>query len=83
MQSPLSSLLEALLNILVGAAVSLLAQLLIFPQYGLHPSFSSNLWITFWFTLVSLLRSYFLRRWFNRRIIRAGNRGVRSAVRSN
>ena len=64
-QPRLHSLLEACLNILIGYFVALGAQLLIFPLYGIHISLTTNLWIGFWFTVVSLLRSYTLRRLFN------------------
>ena len=64
-QSRLDSVIESIVNIAIGALVALLAQLLIFPRYGLHPTFGENLQITFWFTLVSFARSYLLRRYFN------------------
>ena len=65
-QPRLHSLLESCLNILIGYFVALGAQLLIFPLYGIQISLATNLWIGLWFTLVSLARSYILRRLFNR-----------------
>ena len=67
-QSRLSSLIESLANILIGYVVAILSQLLIFPLFSIHLPLSSNLSIGFWFTLVSLVRSYALRRWFNARL---------------
>lgn len=64
-QTRKGSLLEAIVNILVGAVVALLSQLVVFPMYGVHVSFNTNLSITAWFTGVSLVRSYWLRRAFN------------------
>ena len=67
-QSRLSSLIESLAKILIGYVVAILSQLLIFPLFSIHLPLSSNLSIGFWFTLVSLVRSYALRRWFNARL---------------
>lgn len=64
-QSRTDSLLESAANIAVGIGVAFLSQLVIFPLYGVHVPVSTNLEITLWFTLVSLVRSYCLRRWFN------------------
>lgn len=67
-QSKLSSLIESLINILIGYVVALLSQLAIFPMVGIHIPLSTNLEIGAWFTLISLVRSYVIRRWFNRMI---------------
>lgn len=65
MQTKTQSLIEAGANVLVGYLVALLSQLLVFPLFGIHVPFSSNLAIGAWFTVISLVRSYVLRRWFN------------------
>lgn len=65
MQTKTQSLVEAGANVLVGYLVALLSQLLVFPLFGIHVPFSSNLAIGAWFTVISLIRSYVLRRWFN------------------
>lgn len=70
-QSRLSSLFEAGTNIVIGYWVALMSQLVIFPLNGIHLPLSTNLEIGLWFTLVSLLRSYIIRRWFNARLKRA------------
>jgi len=67
-QSRLESLLESIANICIGYLIALASQLILFPQFGIHISLSTNLWIGFWFTLISLIRSYTLRRWFNKRL---------------
>lgn len=56
------SLVESLVNVAIGYGVSILAQLLVFPLYGIHVSLLVNAEISFWFTLVSIARSYILRR---------------------
>ena len=70
-QTRLMSLVETLTNILVGFAVSLISQLWIFAAYGIHLALSDNLMITVWFTVVSIARSYALRRYFNSRRVPA------------
>lgn len=67
-QTRLGSALESFANILIGYIVALLSQLLIFPLFDIHVSFHSNLLIGLWFTVISLVRSYALRRWFNARL---------------
>lgn len=64
-QTKTGSLLESLTNILIGYGVALASQLAIFPLFGVHLPFSANLWIGAWFTVISLVRSYIIRRWFN------------------
>ena len=65
MQSRLQSALESLANTVLGYAIALGAQLLIFPLFGIEIPLTSNLLIGVLFTLVSLVRSYVLRRLFN------------------
>lgn len=70
-QTRLGSLIEALMNVAIGYGVALISQIAIFPLFGIHIPFSSNLAIGAWFTVISLVRSYVLRRWFNARLQRA------------
>lgn len=67
-QTRVGSLIESLMNIAIGYFVALLSQLAIFPLFGIHVSLSTNLWIGAWFTVISLIRSYIIRRWFNARL---------------
>jgi hypothetical protein len=47
------------------------------PMYGVHLSLADNAAIGLWFTLVSICRSYVLRRWFNGLMLRrAYGRGL-------
>ena len=68
MQTRIGSLFESAVNIVIGYFVALLSQLLVFPMFGIDVPFSANLWIGAWFTVISLVRSYVIRRWFNARI---------------
>jgi hypothetical protein len=65
MQTRAQSAIESVANVLVGYGVALASQLVIFPRFGIEVPLSTNLWIGAWFTAVSLVRSYVLRRWFN------------------
>jgi len=65
MQTKTHSFIEALVNIAIGYFVALASQLIIFPLYDIQVSLKTNIWIGAWFTLVSLCRSYALRRAFN------------------
>lgn len=70
-QTRLGSLIEAAMNIAIGYVVAILSQIVIFPLFGIHVPLSDNLLIGLWFTGISLVRSYALRRWFNARLHRA------------
>ncbi len=67
MQTKKHSFIESLANVVVGLVVSLLANYLIFPLFGLSISMTDNLCLGFIYTAISIVRSYCLRRWFNRR----------------
>ena len=64
MQLKRHSALESITNVLAGYGGAIASQVLIFPWFGIHVSIRTNLWIGAWFTLISLVRSYFLRRIF-------------------
>jgi hypothetical protein len=68
-QTRLESAIEAVINVLIGFGVALASQLAIFPLVGIHGvPWSTNLEVGAWFTLVSLVRSYVIRRWCNARL---------------
>ena len=60
------SAFESVANILVGYGVALGSQLLVFPWFGINVPLRSNIQIGLWFTAISLVRSYVLRRIFNK-----------------
>ena len=63
-QSRLMSSVEAVANVLVGYGVAVLTQLAVFPLFGLNASLGDNLAIGGVFTVVSIVRSFTLRRLF-------------------
>lgn len=60
------SFAESVLNVMIGYGVALLTQIAVFPLFGMHVSISDNLAIGGIFTVVSIVRSYYVRRLFNR-----------------
>ncbi len=78
-QTKLGSLIEALMNIGIGYGFALAGQLLIFPTEGMHLTLAANLRIGLWFTAISLIRSYIIRRWFNARLKQAAQSMAKAA----
>jgi hypothetical protein len=66
MQSRRQSLIEAITNVAAGYALAVLTQIVIFPWFGLQVPLRDNLTIGAVFVMISLLRSYALRRLFER-----------------
>jgi len=65
-QTRKTSALESVANILIGYSVNLAANFTIFPLFGWELSLRDNLTIGVFYTLVSFVRNYSLRRIFNR-----------------
>jgi len=66
MQSKKDSLKESITNVIIGYMVALVSQILIFPIVGVDASIDQKLVIGVYFTIISLLRSYLVRRYFNK-----------------
>jgi hypothetical protein len=64
-QTKLGSVAEAWANIAVGFTINYCANLVIFPLFGMHISPGNNFLLGCIYTVISLVRSYVLRRWFN------------------
>lgn len=65
-QSKTRSLEETCINTFIGFILSLMLQLLVSKLYNMQVSFFDNLSITVAFTMLSLLRGYFVRRFMNK-----------------
>jgi hypothetical protein len=63
-QSRAMSLVESVANVVVGYAVAVATQILIFPAFGVHVTLAQNLKISSAFTVISICRSFALRRLF-------------------
>lgn len=66
MQTKTMSLVETLVGIAIGFVVSMVLTAYVFPLFGHQISLGDNLQITLIFTVASVLRGYFVRRFFVR-----------------
>jgi len=64
-QTRAGSLAEAVTNVVAGFLMALLGQQLIPPLFAIHIGLAAHFGIASLFTLLSLVRSYLLRRLFN------------------
>lgn len=64
-QSRLESLIEVLANIAIGFLVTMLASPIIYPWFGVTFTVAQNFGLTLIFTVLSVVRGYIVRRWFN------------------
>ncbi len=74
-QSRLSSFYEACINIVIGFTINFLMNMLVIPRFATGAngepaqlSLTANFLMGCLFTVVSLIRSYAIRRWFNARL---------------
>jgi hypothetical protein len=65
-QSRLRSLFEAVTNVVVGFALAVATQIVVFPWFGIETGLSEHLAIWLAFVGVSLAWGYLLRRVFER-----------------
>lgn len=67
-QSKLESFIESFINISIGFVISYLAWPLCASMFGVDYDHSQQLNIVMFFTVLSVARSYIVRRWFNARL---------------
>ena len=60
------SMVEAVANVVIGYGIAVATQVVVFPMFGIHITLADDLRIGLVFLLVSLIRSYMLRRVFER-----------------
>lgn len=65
MQTKTQSLIETLSGTAIGFGIALLAQIFIMRLYGIPSTLQQDVWITVFFTGISILRGYAVRRAFN------------------
>ena len=65
MQTKKQSLIESLTSTTIGIIIGIVLNLTILPIFGYPVSWSDSLWISVIFTIVSIIRSYVIRRFFN------------------
>ena len=74
-QSKLDSMLESVTNIVIGSGIAFISQIIWFPLIGIEITLAENAMTTGFFTIVSFVRSYGIRRLFNGRSVYAVLRG--------
>lgn len=67
MQTKKNSFIESLVNVLIGYLVAVGSQMVIFPLFDIHIPVADNFIMGLWFTLISIIRSYTVRRSFTKR----------------
>ena len=65
MQSKKMSLIETIVSVAIGYVVALLSQIVVFPLFDIEVSLIDNLLIGLLFTVISIIRGYYIRRLFN------------------
>lgn len=73
-QSRLGSFIEVCINTAVGLLTAFVLGIVVYPWFGHAFTVPQNAGISAVFTVVSLLRGYIVRRWFNARIRAAAER---------
>lgn len=63
-QSRIMSLVEAVANVIVGYCVAVTTQMVVFPWFGLPARLNDAMAIGAIFTIISIVRSFLLRRVF-------------------
>jgi len=65
-QTRIMSFTESLANIIIGYCIVFFANLIFLPMFGFNITISQNFILGGIYTVISLLRSYCIRRWFNK-----------------
>ena len=63
-QSRTKSFVESVANVVVGYGIAVASQMLLFPVFGIHMTMAQNLKLAGAFTIISICRSFALRRLF-------------------
>lgn len=64
-QTKLVSFIEACVNVLIGFGVALASQVILFPLFDISVSMTVHIELSLYFTVISIIRSYVVRRGFN------------------
>jgi hypothetical protein len=74
-QTKLGSFIEASVNMLIGFGINFTANMMILPAFGFSAlTLSTNFYIGLAYTVISIVRQYVIRRWFNHRLHAASER---------
>jgi hypothetical protein len=73
-QTRLGSLIEACMNVAIGFGISFVANIVVLPAFGYPVTLGDAFGIGVVFTVISVARSYLIRRYFNARLHAAAQR---------
>jgi hypothetical protein len=73
MQNRLNSFIESIANVIIGFLINFIANIYILTLFGFNITINQSIQIGLIFTLISIIRSYLIRRWFNKVIIKLFN----------
>ena len=73
-QTKLGSFYEACINVAIGFGINFVANLIILPLFGFNITLANNFYMGLLYTIISVARSYVVRRWFDRKIHEAAQR---------
>lgn len=65
MQTRWQSFIESCVNIGIGYCIALVTQYFLFPIFDIQTNFREELMIAGVFTVISIIRSFLMRRFFN------------------
>ena len=65
MQSKRESMIETLTNVGIGWFISFIANMLVLPLFGYNINLTDGVLISIIFTIISIVRGYLIRRFFN------------------
>ena len=65
MQSKRESMIETLTSVFVGWLIGVILNLTILPLFNYNITVVDSLWVSLIFTVISVVRGYFIRRFFN------------------
>ena len=66
-QSKKNSFIEAVVNTFIGFMTTLVVSPFIYWVCAVEISYPKMTWVTVAFTVVSVIRNYVIRRWFNKK----------------
>ena len=65
MQTKRQSLIETLTSVFVGWLIGVILNLTILPLFNYNITVVDSLWVSLIFTVISVVRGYLIRRFFN------------------
>ena len=65
MQTKKQSMIESLTSTTIGWLIGVILNMLVLPLFDYNITVIDSLWVSLIFTVVSVIRRYIIRRWFN------------------